>query len=84
MAAPSGAALESTSFDLLSNQTKQKIADFQTINRVEITQAAIEAIANHAARLPGRSSFLVLQVALRDDHNLHIPREGSNLLNQIA
>jgi hypothetical protein len=32
----------------------------------------------------GRSGFFVLQVALGDDHDLHVPREGSNLLNQIA
>lgn len=44
--------------DQFLNQANQKIADFQTIRRVEITQAAIEAIANHVARLPGRKNLI--------------------------
>ena len=36
----------------------QKIADFQVINRVQSTLAALEAIANHIAHLPGRKNLV--------------------------
>jgi len=44
--------------DQFLNEASQKLADFQTIRRVETTQAAIEAIANRAARLPGRKNLI--------------------------
>jgi VWFA-related protein len=35
-----------------------KISDFANINRAETTTSAIEAIANHVARIPGRKSLV--------------------------
>jgi VWFA-related protein len=35
-----------------------KISDFANINRVETTTSAIEAIANHVARIPGRKNLV--------------------------
>jgi VWFA-related protein len=35
-----------------------KISDLANINRAETTTSAIEAIANHVARIPGRKSFV--------------------------
>lgn len=36
----------------------QRVADFYTINRVEMTAGAIEGIANHLAGLPGRKNLV--------------------------
>lgn len=44
--------------DAFMAQANQKIADFQTINRVLTTLEAIEAIANHVSQLPGRKNLI--------------------------
>jgi VWFA-related protein len=44
--------------DEFLSQAQQRIADFQTVNRVNTTLAAIEAIANHVSRLPGRKNLI--------------------------
>ncbi len=36
----------------------QRISDFYTINRAQATTAALEAIANHLARIPGRKNLI--------------------------
>ena len=40
------------------NAALQRMADFFTVNRVEATAAALEAIANHVARVPGRKNLV--------------------------
>jgi len=40
------------------NAANGKISDFANINRAETTTSAIEAIANHVARIPGRKSLV--------------------------
>jgi VWFA-related protein len=40
------------------NAADGKISDFANINRAETTTSAIEAIANHVARIPGRKSLV--------------------------
>jgi hypothetical protein len=40
------------------NATDGKISDFANINHAETTTRAIEAIANHVARIPGRKSLV--------------------------
>jgi VWFA-related protein len=47
-----------TDFDNFLNDSDQRLADFGTINRVQTTLAAIEAIAEHAARIPGRKNLI--------------------------
>jgi len=44
--------------DQWMREMDQKIADYQTINRVQTTLAALEAIANHVARIPGRKNLI--------------------------
>jgi VWFA-related protein len=44
--------------DQRMREADQKIADYQTINRVQTTLAALEAIANHVGRLPGRKNLV--------------------------
>jgi VWFA-related protein len=44
--------------DAFLSQAQQKIADYQMINRVNTTVAALEAIANHVGRLPGRKNLI--------------------------
>jgi VWFA-related protein len=39
-------------------EADQKIADYQTINRVQTTLTALEAIAYHVARIPGRKNLI--------------------------
>ncbi|MGO9094585.1 MAG: VWA domain-containing protein [Bryobacteraceae bacterium] len=48
----------STELDDWLTQTNQILADMQVANRAETTLSAIEAIANHAARLPGRKNLV--------------------------
>jgi VWFA-related protein len=40
------------------NAALQRIGDFYTVNRVQATTAALEAIANHVARIPGRKNLI--------------------------
>lgn len=40
------------------NAADGKISDFANINRAETTTSAIEAIANHVARIPGRKNLV--------------------------
>jgi VWFA-related protein len=40
------------------NAAEGKISDFANINRAETTTSAIEAIANHVARIPGRKNLV--------------------------
>ena len=44
--------------DQFMREADQKIADYQTINRVLTTLAALEAIANHVTRIPGRKNLI--------------------------
>jgi VWFA-related protein len=44
--------------DQWMREADQKIADYQTINRVQTTLSALEAIANHVARIPGRKNLI--------------------------
>jgi len=44
--------------DQFMREADQKIADYQTINRVLTTLAALEAIANHVTRIPGRKNLV--------------------------
>ena len=44
--------------DQWMREMDQKIADYQTINRVQTTLAALEAIANHVTRIPGRKNLV--------------------------
>jgi len=44
--------------DQWMREMDQKIADYQTINRVQTTLAALEAIANHVSRIPGRKNLI--------------------------
>ncbi len=44
--------------DQWMREADQKIADQQTINRVLTTLAALEAIADHVARIPGRKNLI--------------------------
>jgi VWFA-related protein len=44
--------------DQFLSQAQQKIADYQMINRVTTTLAALEAIANHVSALPGRKNLI--------------------------
>lgn len=39
-------------------EADQTSADFQTVNRVQRTLAAVEAIANHVTRIPGRKNLI--------------------------
>lgn len=39
-------------------EADQKIADFQTVTRVQTTLAALEAIADHVTRIPGRKNLI--------------------------
>jgi len=45
-------------FDNFFNNVNEHLADFRTIDRVQTTLAAIEAIAEHAARIPGRKNLI--------------------------
>jgi VWFA-related protein len=40
------------------NAALQRMADFYTVNPVQATTAALEAIANHVARIPGRKNLI--------------------------
>lgn len=42
----------------LPGEPEGKFSDFVNINRAETTASAIEAIANHVARIPGRKSLI--------------------------
>ena len=44
--------------DQWMREADQKIADYQTVNRVQTTLAALEAIANHVERIPGRKNLV--------------------------
>ena len=44
--------------DNFISQADQKISDYTNIMRVQTTLAAIEAIANHVAQLPGRKNLI--------------------------
>ena len=44
--------------DQFLREADQKIADYQTVNRVLTTLAALEAIANHVTRIPGRKNLI--------------------------
>jgi VWFA-related protein len=44
--------------DAFLNQSSQRLSDFFTLNRVENTAAALEAIGNHLASLPGRKNLV--------------------------
>ncbi len=44
--------------DAFIDATSQKFSDFYTINRVEETASALEAIGNHLAALPGRKNLV--------------------------
>jgi len=44
--------------DQWMREMDQKIADYQTINRVQTTLAALEAIANHVARIPAARNLI--------------------------
>jgi VWFA-related protein len=44
--------------DQFLREADQKIADYQTINRVLTTLTALEAIANHVTRIPGRKNLI--------------------------
>lgn len=44
--------------DAWLNGANQRVADFYTINRVDQTAEAIEAIANHLSGLPGRKNLI--------------------------
>jgi VWFA-related protein len=44
--------------DAFISQADQRISDYQTINRVETTLAALEAVANHVAGLAGRKNLI--------------------------
>src|SRR5260370_6746564 len=44
--------------DQFMREADQKIADYQTINRVLTTLTALEAIANHVSRIPGRKNLI--------------------------
>jgi VWFA-related protein len=46
------------SFDLWIQETSQRLIDFYTINRVQTTLVAMEAIARHVAQLPGRKNLI--------------------------
>ena len=48
----------SDDMDQWIREADQKIADYQTINRVETTLTALEAIAYHVARIPGRKNLI--------------------------
>lgn len=47
-----------TSWQTLLNEALQRIADFHTVNRVQTTSTALEAIADHVARIPGRKNLI--------------------------
>lgn len=47
-----------TELDAWLDQSAQRIADFQTINRVHTTLAALEGIAHHVSSLPGRKNLV--------------------------
>lgn len=55
---PEAASTGNEDFDEFLNEANQRLADFATINRVRDTAAALEAIANHVARLPGRKNLV--------------------------
>ncbi|HTM48719.1 MAG TPA: VWA domain-containing protein [Bryobacteraceae bacterium] len=44
--------------DQWMREADQKIADYQTVNRVQTTLAAVQAIANHVSRIPGRKNLI--------------------------
>jgi VWFA-related protein len=44
--------------DQWMREADQKIADYQTVNRVQTTLAALQAIANHVSRIPGRKNLI--------------------------
>ena len=44
--------------DQFLNDANQRMADFYTTNRVQRTAGALEDIANHLARLPGRKNLI--------------------------
>ena len=44
--------------DAFLDDANQRVADFYTINRARQTARALEAIANHVARLPGRKNLI--------------------------
>src|SRR6266849_4287741 len=44
--------------DQWMREADQKIADYQTVNRVQTTLAALEGIATHVARIPGRKNLI--------------------------
>lgn len=44
--------------DAFLDDANQRVADFYTINRAQQTALALEAIANHVARLPGRKNLI--------------------------
>lgn len=54
---PEGDVMASRLRDFL-NAADGKFGDFANINRAETTTSAIEAIANHVARIPGRKSLV--------------------------
>jgi VWFA-related protein len=63
------------SIDEWLNAANQRMADFYTINRVETTAEAIEAIANHLAGLPGRKNLVWVSAAFPFSINLDVPME---------
>ncbi len=56
-ASPEAAASLQQLEDFL-NAANQRIGDFYTINRARITTTALESIANHLARIPGRKNLV--------------------------
>jgi VWFA-related protein len=74
--------------DQMINGSNQKIADYQTINRVETTLAAIEAIANHVSRIPGRKNLIWLSGGFPfsiglDDFTLDMGREQRTFTEEL-
>jgi VWFA-related protein len=49
---------ETAQFDAFMQDAAQRMADFYTINRADQTLRAIEAIANHFSKLPGRKNLI--------------------------
>lgn len=64
--------------DTQLNEALGQLADYSTINRARRTASAIEAIANHLARLPGRKNLIWVSGSFPFSINLDLPITPEN------
>jgi VWFA-related protein len=73
-----------TDIDTVLNEVNALIADLAIINRVKITVAAMEAIANHIGRLPGRKNLIWVTGSFPFSIGQHATAEANSDWNNLA